>query len=88
MNKSSRLAARVTPEIHALLQRAAELKGRSVSDFVIAAAQEAAEKTISESEILMLSRTAQERFLDIIVNPPEPTSSLREAFKRHKTLVR
>ena len=38
------LEARITREALAVVRRAAEIQGRSVSDFVVAAAQEAAEK--------------------------------------------
>lgn len=39
---TARLEARITPEVHALLKRAAELQGRTLTDFVVSAAQEAA----------------------------------------------
>ena len=47
MSKNARLEARLTPDIHALLKRAAEIQGRSVSDFVVSAARRAAMKTMS-----------------------------------------
>ena len=43
-NRTARLEARIAPEALAVVRRAAEIQGRSVSDFVVAAAQEAAQK--------------------------------------------
>ena len=51
-NRSARLEARIAPEALAIIKRAAELQGRSVSDFVVAAAQQAAQRTIGETHIL------------------------------------
>ncbi len=60
--RSSRLEARTTPEVLAIVKRAAELQGRSVSDFVVAAAQDAAYKIIEEAGIIRLSAEDQMRF--------------------------
>ncbi len=86
-HKSARLAARVTPETLSLFKRAAEIEGRSVSDFVVAAAQKAAQDAVAELEVLKLSHENQERFLDNILNPPEPNQALQDAFSRHRELV-
>jgi uncharacterized protein (DUF1778 family) len=55
MTKTARLEARITPDLQALLKRAAELEGRSVSDFVITAAQEAAERRVEQAQVIRLS---------------------------------
>ena len=47
-NRTARLEARIAPDALAIVKRAAEMQGRSVSDFVVAAAQEAA--TLSETK--------------------------------------
>lgn len=41
-NKNARLGARITPDIHTLIKRAADLRGRTVSDFVVSATRDAA----------------------------------------------
>ena len=46
--RTARLEARIAPDALAVVKRAAEIQGRSVSDFVVAAAQEAAHRTIEE----------------------------------------
>jgi uncharacterized protein (DUF1778 family) len=84
MAKSARLEARVTPDLQALLKRAAELEGRSVSGFVLTAAQEAAERRIERAQVMRLSVEDQRALVEAILSPPEPTASLRRAFRRHR----
>ncbi|MBI5013432.1 MAG: DUF1778 domain-containing protein, partial [Methylocystis sp.] len=42
--RTARIEARLAPDVLALVKRAAEIQGRSVSDFVVSAAQEAAHR--------------------------------------------
>jgi uncharacterized protein (DUF1778 family) len=53
--KTARLEARITPDLQALLKRAAELEGRFVTDFVITAAQGAAERRVEQAQVIRLS---------------------------------
>src|SRR5271157_5787512 len=85
--RTARLEARITREALAIVRRAAEIQGRSVSDFVVAAAQEAARKTVAETEVIRLSREAQERFVALLLNPPVPAPALKRAFRRHRSLI-
>jgi len=87
-NRTARLEARIAPETLAVVRRAAEIQGRSVSDFVVAAAQEAAQRTVSEVEVIRLSRAAQEQFVKLLTQPPAPKPALKKAFARHRILVR
>jgi uncharacterized protein (DUF1778 family) len=70
------------------VERAAELEGRSVSDFVVAAAQAAAHRTIEETQIIRLSVKDQVRFVDLLLNPPELSPALERARKAHARGVR
>lgn len=85
-NRTSRIEARIGPDALKIIKRAAEIQGRSVSDFVVVAAQEAARHTIEETEILRLSVEDQRHFAEAIRNPPEPTAALRRAFEKHRAL--
>jgi uncharacterized protein (DUF1778 family) len=85
--RSARLVARIAPEALAVVKRAAEIQGRSVSDFVVAAAQEAAHKTIEEIQSLRLSLEDQIAFAEAIIAPPEPNDALRRAKDAHRRLV-
>lgn len=85
--RSMRLEARIAPDALAVVKRAAEIQGRSVSDFVVAAAQEAAEKAIADAQIVRLSLADQRAFADALMAPPEPTPALKRAREKHRRLV-
>ena len=42
MSSTARLEARISPDLHLMLKRAPEIQGRTVTDFVVAAVQDAA----------------------------------------------
>jgi uncharacterized protein (DUF1778 family) len=83
---TARLEARLPADVHALLKRAAEIEGRTLTDFVVTAAREAACRTIEETDILRLSVEDQRQIAEAILNPPRPTPALRRAFKRRREL--
>ncbi len=87
-NRTARLEARIAPDALAIVKRAAELEGRSVSDFVVAAAQEAARRIIEETQVIRLSVDDQRAFVDAILNPPAPTDAMRRAAAAHRGLVK
>lgn len=84
---TARLEARLPADIHALLKRAAEIEGRTLTDFVVTAARDAAVRTIEETEIVRLSVKDQRLIARAILNPPPPADALRWAFRRRKTLL-
>jgi uncharacterized protein (DUF1778 family) len=86
-SRSARLEARIAPDTLAVVKRAAELQGRSVSDFVVAAAQDAAQRTIEETHIIRLSVEDQRRFVDLLLNPPPLSPALERARDAHKRLA-
>jgi uncharacterized protein (DUF1778 family) len=83
---TARLEARLPVDIYALLKRAAELQGRTLTDFVVTAARDAACRVIEEADIIRLSVEDQRQLAEAILNPPEPTSALRRAFRRRHEL--
>ena len=87
-SRSARLEARISPEALLVVRRAAEMQGRSVSDFVVAAAQEAAQRAIEEATIIRLSLEDQRLMLDTILDPPAPNEALRKAADAHRRFVR
>lgn len=86
-HNTSRLEARLPSEVHAMLKRAAELQGRTLTDFVVAAASEAARKTIEDMEIIRLSAEDQRRVAEALLNPPDPSPALVRAYERHRRMV-
>ncbi len=87
VNRSARIEARIPPDALATVKRAAEIQGRSVSDFVVAAAQEAAQRTIESTQLVRLSVADQELVADLLLNPPKPKAALKRAFKAHRDLI-
>jgi uncharacterized protein (DUF1778 family) len=83
---TARLEARLPADVHALLKRAAEIQGRSLTDFVVTAAREAAERTISDVDILRLSAEDQRSFAEALINPPPLAPAMKRAFARHRRL--
>ncbi|MDP2660838.1 MAG: DUF1778 domain-containing protein [Dehalococcoidia bacterium] len=85
--KRERLEARITPEQKALFQRAASLTGRSLSDFVIGSAQEAASEAIRSHQIMELTARESEAFALALISPPEPNEPLRAVASRYLKIV-
>lgn len=85
--KTARLEARIHPELRALIQRAADLEGRKVTDFVTAALKDAAQRAIAESQVLRLAAADQLRFAQALIAPPAPTPALKRAFARRRALI-
>ncbi len=86
-SRTARIEARIAPDALKVVKRAAELQGRSLSDFVVAAAQDAANRTIEQAQIIRLSVEDQRNFAEAILNPPEPTLALKRAFDCHRELL-
>lgn len=83
---TARLEARLPIEVLERLKRAAEIQGRSLTDFVVAAADEAACRAIEQTEIIRLSREDQLQIAEAIINPPEPGPALLKAARRYREL--
>ncbi|BDU71316.1 type II toxin-antitoxin system TacA family antitoxin [Mesoterricola silvestris] len=83
---TARLEARISTDLHALLRRAAELQGRTVTDFVADSLRVAAYKALDEATMTRLSREDQVRFVELLLNPPPPNAALKRAFARRKKL--
>lgn len=83
----ARLEARITQATHSRIKLAAEIQGRTVTDFVVHATLEAATRAIEENFVVQLSVEGQQTFAEALLNPPEPNDAMRRAFERHSALV-
>ena len=79
-----RIEARIAADVLAVLRRAAEIEGR---DFLVGAAQEAARRTIEQTQIIRLSIEEQQRFAALLLDPPAPSPAMARAAKTHKKLI-
>ena len=85
-HRTARIEARITPDALALVRRAAELQGCSLSDFLVTAAQNAAYKTLEETNVIRLSAEDQLRCVDFLLNPPAPSPAILKAFEHNREL--
>lgn len=82
--RAERLEARVTPEQKRLIERAAALQGRTVTDFVLSSVQDAARRAIDDHQRLDLSMRDSEAFVDALLNPQPVGDRLRETIRRYR----
>ncbi|MGK7879322.1 MAG: DUF1778 domain-containing protein [Crocosphaera sp.] len=82
-SKSSRLDLRVTPEQKELLERAATLKGVSLSSYTLFHLIPIAKKEIEQEERLILSNQDRDLLLSTLENPPPLTGKLKEAIQEY-----
>jgi uncharacterized protein (DUF1778 family) len=87
-NRTARIEARIAPEVLAIVKRAAEIQGRRLSDFVVAAAQKAASRTIEEAQIIRLLVADQRAFAEAILDPPPPSPALARATEAYRGLIK
>jgi len=87
INRTARIEARIAPDVLAAVKRAAEIQGRSVSDFVVDAARLAAERTIEDTQIIRLSLADQKRVAALLAAPPIASAGLDRAMEAHRDLI-
>jgi len=85
--KAERLEARISPDQKHLFQHAADLLGRTLTDFVVSTLQQAATRVIQEQEMLHLSLADRKVFVEALLNPPKPNNRLLKATKRYQKEV-
>ena len=84
---TARLEARISTDLHAMLKRAAELQGRTMTDFVVSAVQDAAQRAIEQAAVIRLSLADQDCFAQSLLSPPQPAPALERAFARRSKLL-
>ncbi len=82
-----RLEARASLEIYAYIEHAAVVSGRSLTDLMLAGTMREARDAIEQANVLRLSRDAQIRFAEALVNPPSPNAALLQASELYDRLV-
>lgn len=82
-----RFDARLNERQKVLIQRAADIEGRSMTDFVLHSAEQAAERTIEQSSILTLTARDSAAFVDALLNPPKPGKVLCRAARHYEKVV-
>lgn len=85
--KAYRFDARLNEAQKALIQKAADLEGRTMTDFVLHSAETAAERTIEIRSMVTLSAGETERFVDAILRPAKAGAVLRKAARHYKNMA-
>lgn len=82
-----RLGFRLDEATKNLVEQAAYLSHRKVSDFCVTALTDTARRTIAEHEALVLSDRDRAAFFHALVNPPEANERLARALEDHKRRI-
>ena len=83
-----RITARVSSSIEETLKEAADLTGVLLSQFVVQASLEKAQKSIDRERFVKISCTDAELILKVLDKAPQPNAALTELFERHKELTK
>ncbi len=82
--KDSRIDLRVTGEQKALLEKAASIKGVSLSAYTLLHLLPLAQQDIENQERLTLSARDRDLFLSALENPPQLTGKLKSAIADYR----
>jgi uncharacterized protein (DUF1778 family) len=79
-----RVTARISMSVQEILQRAAELSGATLNQFMVQAALKEAKKVIEDERVIVLSESDANQVFSLIENPPAPNANLKAAMNKHK----
>lgn len=80
--RSARLGLRATPEQEVVLRRAAEVAHKSLTDFILDSAWLAAEQTLLDQRLFMVTGSQYQALMDLLDQPEQPNEGLRDLFSR------
>jgi uncharacterized protein (DUF1778 family) len=83
ITRDDRLGFRLDEQTKGLIERAAQLERRKVSDYCLTAITDAARRTIAEHETLNLSERDRAAFFEAMIKPPASNKRLARAFAEH-----
>ncbi|BAI99013.1 hypothetical protein Sj15T_10100 [Sphingobium sp. TA15] len=85
--ETARLEARIPVQVYDQMQRAARLRGMTLTGYLLATAGEDARRAVEDADILRLAREDQIRFAQALIDPPTPNDRLKRAASRHRELI-
>lgn len=83
-NQNTRLDFRLPAEQKTLIERAAAVQGRSITDFALDALARAAHEAIEQAALTRLSTRDRDVFLNMLDSDVEPNAALKKAARRFK----
>lgn len=81
-SRSARLGLRVTPEQEAVLRRAAKVAQKSLTDFIIDSACLAAEQTLLDQRLFMVSGAQYKALMALLDRPEQANVGLADLLAR------
>jgi uncharacterized protein (DUF1778 family) len=82
VSRSAHLGLRATPEQERMLRWAAAATGKSLTDFILESACEAAKRTPIDKRLFVVSGDQAQSLLDLLNRPAEDNARLRDLFSR------
>ncbi|MBU3725078.1 MAG: DUF1778 domain-containing protein [Burkholderiaceae bacterium] len=86
--RSARLGLRATPEQEVVLRRAAQAAHKSLTDFILDAAYQAAEQTLLDQRLFMVSGSQYQALLKMLDRPESDNRGLADLFSRKSVWVK
>jgi uncharacterized protein (DUF1778 family) len=83
-----RITARVSDNVRATLEQAAELLGATVNQFVVQTAYQEAQRVLERESVIRLSQKDARKIFSLLDHPPKPNLRLKAAVKAFKGSVR
>ncbi len=85
--REMRIEARLTARQKRLIERAAAVRGQSVSRFLVSSAQEAAAAVLQERSVIKLNAAESRAFAEALLNPAPLNPALRQAAREYRELL-
>ncbi|MEW6694178.1 MAG: DUF1778 domain-containing protein [Pseudomonadota bacterium] len=80
--RTARLGLRATPQQEAVLRRAAEVAHKSLTDFILDSACLAAEQTLLDQRLFMVSGSQYQALMELLERPEQANDGLADLFAR------
>ncbi|CAM3859308.1 uncharacterized protein (DUF1778 family) [Kerstersia gyiorum] len=80
--RSGRIGFRVLPQQEAVLRRAAEASHKSLTDFILDSAYQAAEQTLLDQRLFLVAGSQSQALLDLLDRPAQVNEGLQSLFSR------
>ena len=86
-SRGARLGFRVDAKTKTLVERAARIERRNLTDFCLTALTDAARRALERHESISLSAADRAAFFDALVRPPKPNARLRRALREERARI-
>lgn len=86
--KDVRVVTRIPPAVKETLQRAADLSGATLNQFLVQSAVNAANQLLETERKIVLSERDAQTVFDLLENPPTPKQQLLVAVDKHRAFIR